>query len=106
MKYLGFILICFTLVSCNQTKSQNALSIDVSKDIVIPKHYIITKISDKIIIDGNADESNWESAKFSDTFIDIEGFNTPKYDTKVKMLWDDTYLYVYAELNEPHIWEH
>lgn len=71
---------------------------------MIPKHYIITKISDKIIIDGNADESNWNTAKFTDKFIDIEGFNTPKYDTKVKMLWDDTYLYVYAELNEPHIW--
>lgn len=104
MKYLGLILICFTLVYCNQAKSQSTLSIDVSNDIVIPKHYIVTKTSDKITIDGNADESPWESVNFSDKFIDIEGVKTPKFDTKVKMLWDDNYLYVYAELNEPHIW--
>lgn len=57
-----------------------------------------------MIIDGNADETSWNTAKFTDKFIDIEGLKTPKFDTQVKMLWDDNYLYVYAELRDPHIW--
>ncbi|PTM09464.1 MAG: carbohydrate-binding family 9-like protein [Bacteroidetes bacterium] len=104
MKQFLFILISITLVSCNQVKGQSSLSVDVSKDIVIPKHYIVAKTINDIVIDGNADEISWNTAKFTDKFIDIEGVKMPKYDTKVKMLWDDRFLYVYAELKEPHIW--
>ncbi len=28
----------------------------------------------------------------------------PPYRTRVKLLWDDTYLYIGAELEEPHLW--
>jgi hypothetical protein len=104
MKQLVLILICITLVSCNQGNGQSYLSVDVSKDIIIPKHYIVAKTTNTIVIDGNADEASWNSIKYTDKFIDIEGVKTPKYDTKVKMLWDDSFLYVYAELKEPHIW--
>jgi len=104
MKYLQFILALLTLVSCQQETKTDILSVDVSNDIVTPKNYIITKTKDEITIDGNANESSWSTTKFSDKFIDIEGVLTPKFDTQVKMLWDDEFLYVYAELNEPHIW--
>ena len=104
MKYLQFILALLTLVSCQQETKTDILSVDVSNDIVTPKNYIVTKTKDEITIDGNANESSWNTTKFSDKFIDIEGVLTPKFDTKVKMLWDDKFLYVYAELNEPHIW--
>ena len=77
--------------------------IDVSMDIVIPKHYIVTKSQNDIIIDGKSNESSWNGAKFSDKFIDIEGVKTPKFDTQMKMLWDEKYLYIYAELKEPHV---
>jgi hypothetical protein len=106
MKYLGVIFICLTIISCNQEKNQNTLSIDVSKEIIIPKHYIVAKTNDTIIIDGVANETSWNTTKFSDNFIDIEGVKTPKFNTKVKMLWDENFLYVYTELNEPHIWGH
>jgi len=91
MKQFILILISLTLVSCNQDKSQNVLFVDVSKDIVIPKHYIVAKTTNAIIIDGNADEASWVSAKFSDKFIDIEGVKKPKFDTQVKMLWEDNF---------------
>ena len=93
-----FIVIC---LSCQNEKT---LSINVSEDIVIPKHYIVTKTNDSLIIDGKADELNWENAAFTDNFIDIEGVKTPKFITKAKMLWDNNYLYVYSEMQEPHIW--
>lgn len=55
-------------------------------------------------IDGKADEDDWKNATYTSKFIDIEGVKIPHFDTRVKMLWDDDYLYVYAYLNEKHIW--
>lgn len=71
-----------------------------------PKIYAAKKTQEPILIDGIANEAAWEEALWSDDFIDIEGNIKPKprFDTKVKMLWDDKYLYIYAQLEEPHIW--
>ncbi|WP_412986013.1 carbohydrate-binding family 9-like protein [Pontimicrobium sp. IMCC45349] len=103
MKYYLFIFIGL-LFTINISQGQETLKVDVSKDLVIPKHYIVTKTTDKIDIDGLADEPSWKTALFSDKFIDIEGVKKTKYDTQVKMLWNNDYLYVYAEMKEPHIW--
>ena len=105
MKQLLSILILLTLFSCKNTgQSPLSLHIDVSADIVIPKHYIVPKCNMEINIDGIADEAIWASTPFSDPFIDIEGIKIPKYNTRVKLLWDANYLYVYSEMEEPHIW--
>ncbi len=105
MKSLGYIIILLLCISCKKEKSQPThIIIDVSEDIVSPKHYIVAKTNSKIIIDGVIDEPAWNNAIYSDKFIDIEGVKTPKYDTRLKMLWDDEYLYVYSEMEEPHIW--
>lgn len=57
-------------------------------------------------IDGKADESAWEQASWTEYFQDIEGDKNPSpyYDTRVKMLWDDDYLYIYADMEDEHIW--
>lgn len=83
---------------------EQKLELDISNDIVLPKHYIVTKTSEILKIDGLQDELSWKSALFTDAFIDIEGIKKPKYETKTKLLWNDKFLYVYAELEEPHIW--
>lgn len=97
------IFILAALFSCDN-KSTEDIQIDVSTRIVNPNHYIVSKTSETIHIDGKADESSWESAQFTKSFIDIEGVKIPKYNTKVKMLWDDKYLYVYSQMEEPHVW--
>jgi hypothetical protein len=104
MKYLQFIFVLLTLISCQNETESELMTINVSDDIVVPKHYIVGKTSEVIKIDGIATEQSWVSAKFSEKFIDIEGIKTPKFDTKMKMLWDEKFLYIYAELEEPHIW--
>ena len=40
------------------------------------------------------------------SFVDIEGDvrPRPRFQTRAKMLWDDTYFYVAALLEEPHVW--
>jgi hypothetical protein len=97
--YLGFLVITFS--GCNKEKT---VSINLESEIMKPKTYVVYKTSKSIIIDGKADEQDWKNAQFTDEFIDIEGIKIPNQTTKVKMLWDANFLYIYAKLNEKHIW--
>lgn len=69
-----------------------------------PRTYVAHKAIDDIIVDGRADEAAWKNVQWTDDFIDIEGYKTPKYRTRLKMIWDDVYLYFFAEMHEPHVW--
>lgn len=69
-----------------------------------PLLYTAFKTSEKIKIDGKLDENAWKTAAWSADFIDIEGGKISKYKTNVKMIWDETNLYFYAKLEEPHVW--
>lgn len=69
-----------------------------------PKSYIAQKTSDNIKVDGNMHEDAWHKAKWTENFRDIEGNRDAKYQTKVKMIWDPTNLYVLADIKEPHVW--
>jgi len=71
-----------------------------------PENYICYRPGGVIVIDGILNESDWEAVPWTDNFVDIEGDAKPQPDfrTRAKMLWDDSYLYVAAELEEPHIW--
>ncbi len=102
MKYVPFIVFLIILGACK--KEDNFEKLDVSQDIVIPKHYVVSKAASPLVIDGLATEKSWDKAVYTDNFIDIEGVKTPKFNTKVKMLWDTDYLYLFAEIQEPHIW--
>lgn len=70
-----------------------------------PALYNVHKINQKITIDGKM-EDIWDKASWSSSFIDIEGDGQPipPLKTQFKMLWDDQHLYIYAKLEEPHIW--
>ncbi len=101
---LLFSLIPF-LISCTvQEESEHDLFIDLSSEIVKPRNYVVPKTGEALIIDGVTHENAWKNASFTEPFIDIEGVKSPKYDTRIKMLWDKNFLYVYAEMKEPHIW--
>jgi len=70
-----------------------------------PEHYICYR-GDSIQIDGLLDEKSWQNVPWTSNFLDIEGTLKPEplYNTRVKMLWDENYLYFAAELSEPNIW--
>ncbi|MEH6679170.1 MAG: carbohydrate-binding family 9-like protein [Sediminicola sp.] len=70
----------------------------------VPKSYVAQITTDSIIVDGKAGEDSWQRAVWSDSYTDIEGVKTPKFRTRMKMVWDRQYLYFYAELEEPHVW--
>ncbi len=71
---------------------------------ILPKTYIAYHTTESIIIDGVPSEEAWKKVKSTDLFIDIEGNKIPKYNTSVKILWDDTHVYFFAEMEEPHVW--
>lgn len=58
------------------------------------------------VIDGRLDDPAWQSAPWTEDFVDIEGERKPrpKYRTRAKMRWDEQALYIAAELDEPHVW--
>jgi len=96
-----FVFLVVTFFNCTK---KAMVSVQLDSDIVNPKTYVVYKTITPIIIDGKATESNWENAKSTSNFIDIEGIKIPNQQTNVKMLWDDNFLYVYAKLHEEHVW--
>lgn len=74
----------------------------------IPRHYVACYTTESPTIDGNIADPVWENALWSEPFRDIEGDLKPEPPllTRMKMLWDDKYLYIAAELEEPHIWSY
>lgn len=72
----------------------------------LPKRYFCRRSAGPIRIDGRLDDPAWRRAPWTDRFVDIEGPRkpTPRFRTRVKMLWDNAYFYVAAELEEPHVW--
>jgi len=71
-----------------------------------PLNYVIHHTNVAPVIDGDINDDTWHQATWTTDFVDIEGDNRPRptYATKVKMLWDDSCLYIAAQLEEPNIW--
>lgn len=71
-----------------------------------PSNYVCYRTTEKMIMDGKLNEADWDSVDWTKPFVDIEGDKKPLpyLDTRVKMLWDDQYLYIAARLEEPHLW--
>ncbi len=56
-------------------------------------------------IDGRLDETSWQLARWTKSFVDIQDARrTAPLETRVKLLWDDGHLYVGAELQETDLW--
>ncbi len=70
------------------------------------RHYVCHRATSLVEIDGDLTKAVWGSAPWSEEFVDIEGDLKPKprFKTRVKMLWDDKFFYLGAELEEPQVW--
>ncbi len=68
--------------------------------------YVCYQTADSMVMDGVFDEDAWQAVPWTTDFVDIEGEKKPlpTYRTRMKMLWDDTYLYLAVEMEEPHLW--
>ncbi|PLX02284.1 MAG: hypothetical protein C0595_11275 [Marinilabiliales bacterium] len=78
----------------------------IAQNASLPREYNchFTKSTPKI--DGILNETSWQMVSWSENFRDIVGGTkaAPEKDTRMKMMWDDDYLYIAAYLEENHIW--
>ncbi|MBI3418267.1 MAG: carbohydrate-binding family 9-like protein [Verrucomicrobia bacterium] len=101
------VTLCVTIGFCLTADLHASSAEDWSKmKHFRPKDYVCYRASSPVQIDGKLDEAAWAVAPWTKFFQDIEGDRKPhpRLHTRAKMLWDDDYFYVAAELEEPHVW--
>ncbi len=115
-KFSIFFLLIPLLTSCPQNQNSDPQFPPLPKPeknrapepmiAFAPKSYICYRANAPLTIDGKLDETAWQAAPFTDRFQDIVGPSKPepRHDTRMKMLWDETYFYFAAVLDEPHVW--
>ncbi len=74
----------------------------------LPGYYVIYRATDRVTIDGDINEKAWQDAKWLDAFIDHQYPYAPApwKTTRVKMIYDNEYVYVAAQLQEENVWAH
>ncbi len=97
----AFALIAFPIGVLGQAKPAQP---DFEKLPFAPRQAICYRAPSPLVIDGRMDEAAWRAAPWSDLFIDIRGDRQPRLPTRVRMLWDDEFFYVAADMEEPDIW--
>jgi WD40 repeat protein/serine/threonine protein kinase len=72
---------------------------------VPPRGYVAYRAAGPVAFDGRLDEGAWKDAAWTDDFVDIEGDKRlkPRFRSRAKMMWDERYFYIGAELEEPHV---
>ncbi len=101
------LMLCLSgLVGCARQRPHASWEGSGVPDERLPRRYECHRPDSPPIIDGRLDDAAWEHAMWSGEFIDIEGISRPRprHSTHMKMVWDDEYLYIGAELDEPHVW--
>ncbi len=105
---VGFLLASLAAVAADSPDPTHGLGAGEWETMrpIVPRQYLCHFTHEAITIDGQAQEAAWDSADWTDDFVDIEGSRRPKprFRTRAKMLWDEKFFYVYAELEEPHVW--
>ena len=99
----GLIVSAFFI--SGEAKAQDAFK-GLENLFTVPEGYVVKHISKAPVIDGNINEAIWQQARWTNDFVDIEGDLKPKpvLKTNVKMLWDDSCLYVAARVHDPQVW--
>lgn len=72
-------------------------------ELPAPPSYICQRADEPITVDGRADEAAWQRAACLSPLRDIEG-GEATCDARIRLLWDDRFLYVLAEMPEADLW--
>ncbi|EOD35715.1 hypothetical protein EMIHUDRAFT_460568, partial [Emiliania huxleyi CCMP1516] len=74
---------------------------DCSFAALRPREYVAHKFAAPPHLDGNLREAAWEHVPWTSDFVDISTPTLPWLHTRAKLAWDDRFLYVGAELEDP-----
>jgi hypothetical protein len=67
-------------------------------------HYTAHRTSEPVAVDGRLDEPDWKAAPASEPFVDIVTGQPAWFDTRVRILWDDRFLYFGFTAEETDVW--
>jgi len=96
-----FIILLGTLLLANTGIAQTPD--DFSKTLMpVPLNYTVYKADEKIVLDGKDNEKVWGKIPWSEPFSDIEGAGGTRfpYTSRLKLLWDNDFLYVFLKMEE------
>ncbi len=101
-----FLACAFTVLALLPPAGQDPSKPDPETFPFAPRRAIAYRAPSRPVIDGRLDEPGWRNTAWSDLFVDIEGDRRPRprFNTRVKMLWDADRFYVAAEMDEPDLW--
>ncbi|HEY1112607.1 MAG TPA: carbohydrate-binding family 9-like protein [Chitinophagaceae bacterium] len=101
----AYLLIAVLLLGSIEGRAQVSFK-GLESLFTVPKGYSAPFTRKAPVIDGAIDEAVWQQAPWTESFVDIEGKGKPLpyWDTRVKMLWNDTCLFIAARMEEPHVW--
>ncbi len=70
------------------------------------RRYTCRRVRRALDLDAAKADPAWDALSWSEPFVDITGRDDlmPRFQTRVRMGWDDAFFYVQAELEEPHVW--
>ena len=83
-----------------------AVAPSAGQERAAPREYDAPPAVSPPAIDGSLDDAVWREAPWTEPFVDIRGpdWPDPYFGTRAKIAWDERFLYVGAELEEPHLW--
>ncbi len=104
-KIARLAIFIYGLAGANHSEAQSLFA-DYETLFTKPKSYTLYHAAAPLKIDGDLNEISWTETPWTEYFIDIEGEAKPApvYKTRVKMLWDEKFLYIAAQMEEPHLW--
>jgi len=101
------LFVSLVLVACGGAEEKTG-DFPVPAIAWAPRSYSCPRAEAPPFIDGKLDDDAWKSglARWTDDFGDITGdaAKPPRFRTRAKLLWDDEYLYLGVEMEEPHVW--
>lgn len=105
LKYIFWLFFILLIPWHTISKAQNP-SHHLEALFMPPRHYIANYTHEAPVIDGDISDEAWQPAQWSESFVSIKGhkYPQPTLNTKMKMVWNDKFLYIAAKLEEPHVW--
>ncbi len=68
------------------------------------REYTVKRAPQAIAVDGRLDDPGWDAVPFTESFVIYNTGAATKLQTRCKMLWDDSFLYIAFLMEDTDVW--